>query len=118
MNRILVAASLDGHATLRRLMREANADFVTSVAGGVEALLHNQYTQIVVDQQFAHSRALEFARYAVQEQPDAQVLCINVAGWSGEERRRAADRRQQHRILAARDRRRNRLPVNVNQSAV
>ncbi len=109
MNRILVAASLDGHATLRRQMREANADFVTSVAGGVEALLHNRYAQVVVDLQFAQSRALEFARYAVQEQPDAQVLCVNVAGWSGEERRRHADRRQQHRILAARDRRRNAL---------
>ena len=109
MDRILVAASLDGHATLRRLMRQTNADFVTSVAGGVEALLHNHYTQVVVDLQFAHPRALEFARYAEQEQPEARVLCVNVAGWSGEERRRAADRRQQHRILAARDRRRNAL---------
>jgi hypothetical protein len=107
MNRILVAASLDGHATLRGLMRDMDADFVTSVAGGVEALMHRQYAQIVVDLQFAHSRALEFARYAKEEQPQAHVVCVNLAGWGGEERRRRdADRRQQHRILAARDRRR------------
>jgi hypothetical protein len=122
VGKILVAASLEGHGALRKLLRGVEADYVTSFAGGVEALLHRVYEQVVVDLRFAEARMLEFTRHVKEEQPEARVVCINVAGrtlervalsWInanlrtlgyqplidlGEERRKAqADRRAQPR---------------------
>lgn len=122
MGHVLVATSLEGHGPLRKLLRGVVAEYVTSFAGGVEALLHHQYEQVVIDLRFADARMLEFARYVKEEQPGSRVVCINAAGrtlervalsWInanlrtlgypplvdlGEERRKAqADRRAQPR---------------------
>jgi hypothetical protein len=78
VDRILVAASQEGRHTLRKLLAEVPADYVTSYAGGVEALLRNQYPLIVVDVLFAESRMLKFARTVKEEQPSARVACVNV----------------------------------------
>ena len=78
MDRILVAASQEGRRALRKLLAEVKADYVTSYAAGVEALLRNQYPLIVVDVLFAESRMLKFARAVKEEQPSARVACVNV----------------------------------------
>lgn len=121
MGHVLVATSLEGHAPLLKLLGGVAADYVTSFAGGVEALLRHPYEQVVIDLRFAEARMLEFARYVKDEQPDARVVCINVVGrtlervalsWInatlrtlgyqtlidlGEERRKSADRRAKPR---------------------
>ncbi len=78
--RVLIAASLESHTRLRGLTRGFDADFVTSYAGGVEALLRNEYSQVVVDLLFADARALEFARYVKENAPSARLVCVNVVG--------------------------------------
>jgi hypothetical protein len=80
VGQVLVATSLDGHGALRKLLRGVVADYVTSFAGGVEALLHHPYEQVVIDLRFAEARMLEFARYVKDEQPETRVVCINVVG--------------------------------------
>ena len=80
MGHILVATSVEGHGALRKLLPGVAADYVTSFAGGVEALLHHEYEQVVIDLRFADARMLEFARHVKDEQPEARVVCINVAG--------------------------------------
>jgi hypothetical protein len=77
---VLVAASLEGHGALRKLLRGVAADYVTSFSGGVEALLRHEYEQVVIDLRFADSRMLEFARHVKDEQAEARVVCINVVG--------------------------------------
>ncbi len=78
--RVLIAASLEAHPRLRNLTRGFDADFVTSYAGGVEALLRNEYSQVVVDLLFADARALEFARHVRDQAPSARLVCVNVVG--------------------------------------
>jgi hypothetical protein len=78
--RILIAASLESHPRLRGLSRGFDADFVTSFAGGVEALLRNEYSQVVVDLLFADARALEFARFVKENAPSSRLVCVNVVG--------------------------------------
>jgi hypothetical protein len=78
--RILIAASLESHPRLRGLSRGFDADFVTSYAGGVEALLRNEYSQVVVDLLFADARALEFARFVKENAPSSRLVCVNVVG--------------------------------------
>jgi hypothetical protein len=78
--RVLIAASLESHARLRGLTRGFDADFVTSYAGGVEALLRNEYSQVVVDLPFADARALEFARFVKETAPSSRLVCVNVVG--------------------------------------
>lgn len=80
MGHVLVATSLEAHGGLRRLLRGVAADYVTSFAGGVEALLQHSYEQVVIDLRFADARMLEFARYVKDEQPETRVVCINVVG--------------------------------------
>jgi CheY-like chemotaxis protein len=80
VEQILVAASLEGHGALRKVLRGVGADYVTSFAGGVEALLHREYEQVVIDLRFADARMLEFVRHVKDEQPEARVVCINVVG--------------------------------------
>lgn len=124
---VLVATSVESHGPLRKLLRGVAADYVTSFAGGVEALLHHEYEQVVVDLRFADARMLEFARHVKEEQPESRVVCINAVGrtlervalsWInanlrtlgyqplidlGEERRRAqADRRAEPRAYERR----------------
>ena len=65
---------------MRKLLRGVAADYVTSFAGGVEALLHHEYEQVVIDLRFAEARMLEFARHVRDEQREARVVCINVVG--------------------------------------
>lgn len=77
---VLVATSLEGHGALRKLLRGVAADYVTSFAGGVEAILRHQYEQVVVDLRFADARMLEFARHVKEEQPASRVVCINLVG--------------------------------------
>ena len=74
MSRVLVAASLEAHGRLRGLMRGFDADFVTSYAGGVEALLRNEYSQVVVDLLFADSRMVEFAAFVKEQHPSAYYV--------------------------------------------
>jgi hypothetical protein len=81
MDRILVAASVDGYHRLRAALRDVEADYVTSWAGGVEALLRGQYSQVVVDLLFAESRMLKFARFVKEQQPSAHLACLNVTGY-------------------------------------
>jgi hypothetical protein len=81
MDRILVAASLAGHRRLRAIFRGVQADYATSYAGGVEALLHKEYPLILVDVLFAESRMLKFARFVKEQQPSAHVVCVNVTGY-------------------------------------
>ena len=71
---------MEGHGALRKLLRGVAADYVTSFSGGVEALLHHEYEQVVIDLRFADSRMLEFARHVKDEQTQARVVCINVVG--------------------------------------
>jgi hypothetical protein len=78
--RVLIAASVESHPRLRGLTRGFDADFVTSFPGGVEALLRNEYSQVVVDLLFADARALEFARYVKENAPSARLVCVNVVG--------------------------------------
>ena len=78
--RVLIAASIEAHPRLRRLTRGFDADFVTSFAGGVEALLQNEYSQVVVDLLFADSRTLEFARFVKEHSPATRLVCVNVVG--------------------------------------
>ena len=80
MGQVLVATSLEGHGALRKLLRGVEADYVTSFPGGVEALMQRPYEQVVIDLRFADARMLEFVRHVKDEQPDARVVCINVAG--------------------------------------
>ena len=80
MGQVLVATSLEGHGALRKLLRGVEAEYVTSFAGGVEALMRRPYEQVVIDLRFADARMLEFVRHVKDEQPDARVVCINVAG--------------------------------------
>lgn len=80
MSRVLVAVSVEALARLRGLTRGFDADFVTSFAGGVEALLRNEYSQVVVDLLFADSRMVEFARYVKEQQPSARLVCVSVVG--------------------------------------
>jgi len=77
---VLVAASLEAHGRLRSLMRGFDADFVTSFAGGVEALLRKEYSQIVVDLLFADSRMVEFARIVKEQHPSARLVCVSAVG--------------------------------------
>ena len=65
---------------MRNLLRGVAADYVTSFAGGVEALLHHDYEQVVIDLRFAEARMLEYARHVRDEQREARVVCINVVG--------------------------------------
>jgi hypothetical protein len=81
MDRVLVAASQEGRHKLRKILAGVQADYVTSYAGGVEALMRNSYPLIVVDVLFAESRMLKFARNVKEEQPSAQVACVNVTGY-------------------------------------
>jgi hypothetical protein len=78
--RVLIAASLEAHPRLRRLTQGFDADFVVSFGAGVEALLQNEYSQVVVDLLFADSRTLEFARFVKEHSPDTRVVCVNVVG--------------------------------------
>jgi hypothetical protein len=78
--RVLIAASLESHSRLRGLARGFHADFVTSYAGGVEALLRNEYSQVVVDRLFADARALEFARFVKENAPSSRLVCVNLVG--------------------------------------
>lgn len=80
MSRVLVAVSVEALTRLRGLTRGFDADFVTSFAGGVETLLRNEYSQVVVDLLFADSRMLEFARWVKEQQPSARLVCVNVVG--------------------------------------
>jgi hypothetical protein len=123
MSKVLVAASLEGYHRLRAVLRDLDADYATSYAGGVEALLQNQYSQVVVDVAFADSRTREFARLAKEQQPCARVLGVNVTGqrggllpetevidltqrWKEQERRQAySDRRAGQRPTGPGDRR-------------
>lgn len=81
MNRILVAASAEGQRRLRGILRGVAADYVTSYAGGMEALLRNEYSRVLIDLLFAESRMLKFARFVHDEQPDARVICVNATGY-------------------------------------
>jgi hypothetical protein len=80
MDRILVAASAEAQPRLQRMLGDADADYAVSFAGGVEALLNQEYSQIVVDVGFAGSRALGFAEYASEQQPSAHLVCVNASG--------------------------------------
>lgn len=134
MDRILVAASQAGRERLRDLLGEKEADYTTSYAGAVEALLRNEYQLILMDLLFAESRMLKFARFVREEQPSAHVACVNVTGyplndaarseiearlhrlgydgvidvkrvWQGYERREGSERRMRSRTPGRRDRR-------------
>ena len=80
VGQVLVATSLEGHGALRKLLRGVEADYVTSFAGGVEALMRQPYEQVVIDLRFAEARMLEFARHVKDEQAESRVVCINVVG--------------------------------------
>ena len=80
VGQVLVATSLEGHGALRKMLRGVEADYVTSFAGGVEALMRQAYEQVVIDLRFADARMLEFARHVKDEQPESRVVCINVVG--------------------------------------
>ena|SRR2546423_5573256 len=82
MDRVLVAASQEGRHKLRKILAGVQADYVTSYAAGVEALMRNSYVLIVVDVLFAESRMLKFARSVKEEQPSARLICVNVTGYS------------------------------------
>ena len=78
--RVLIAASIEAHPRLLRLTQGFDADFVTSFAGGVEALLRKEYSQVVVDLLFADSRMVEFARIVKEQHPSARLVCVSVVG--------------------------------------
>ncbi len=78
--RVLIAASIEAHPRLLRLTQGFDADFVTSFGGGVEAVLQNEYSQVVLDLLFADSRTLEFARFVKEHSPSARLVCVNVVG--------------------------------------
>lgn len=89
MDRVLVAASQEGRHKLRKVLVGAKADYVTSYAAGVEALMRNSYALIVVDVLFAESRMLKFARSVKEEQPEARLSCVNATGYPLNEAARA-----------------------------
>lgn len=140
MDRILVAASQEGRDRLRPILEGKPAHFTTSYAGGVEALLRNEYELVLVDLLFAESRMLKFARYVKDEQPSAHLACVNVTGyplndaarseiearlrrlgyegvievkrvWQGHERRRGDERRMRSRSAGRGDRRASALTL-------
>jgi hypothetical protein len=81
MERTLVAASPVGLQRLRGMLGAQGADLASSYASGVEALLRNQYARVVVDLLFAESRMVKFARLVKEEQPSAEVVCVNATGY-------------------------------------
>lgn len=81
MERTLVAASLEGLKRLRGSLGTRAADFASSYAGGVEALLRHEYSRVVVDLLFAESRMVKFARLVKEEQPSAALVCLNATGY-------------------------------------
>lgn len=137
MGAILVAASVEGYGRLRGILRDVDADYVTSYAGAVEALLQKEYSEIVVELRFAESHTPEFARYAREQQPSARLVCVNVMGdplnsemeerlrmlgyqgvmdltrrWQELDRRQAdRDRRAHRRSISAPDRRAIAQPI-------
>jgi hypothetical protein len=132
MKGILVAASVEGYGRLRAILRDINADYTTSYAGAIEALMRNEYSEIVVDLQFARPRLVELTQYVKEQQPSARLVWVNVMGyppnsgieetlrvlgyqgivdltrrWKEQDRRQAErDRRAHPRSPAAPDRRR------------
>jgi hypothetical protein len=132
MKGILVATSLEGYDRLRTILRDVDAAYTTSYAGAIEALMQGEYSDIVVDLQFAEARILEFARNVKEQQPSAHLVCVNVTGgpsnsgieeslrmlgyqgvvdltrrWKDQDRRQAGrDRRAHRRSTGVPDRRR------------
>jgi hypothetical protein len=80
MKGILVATSLEGYDRLRTILRDVDAAYTTSYAGAIEALMRNEYSEIVVDLQFAEARLVEFAQYVKEQQPSAHLVWVNVTG--------------------------------------